>query len=187
MDAGYGQEASVTITLRFNVQPGDRFEYRGTYTSRRGGKSTTTTVNSAEEIVAVTADTLHVVQSDDPDRLVTVYDGCGYPIDMLQDGRSIKEEVPGEAFDISNRMIFPQGPVDIGDTWEAKDGFVSVSYRLIGVGTLSGRDVAEIHATQSSYYGPIKHWVDLATGRIARTEYFVGGPNEGTSTVIERV
>jgi len=177
----------MSITLQFNVKPGDTFRYRSTFTSRRDGKSTVNTVQSSERIVAVTPDTVHVVQDDDPERIAMVYDRLGYPTDVMQDGRSIKNEMADDMFDISNQLVFPPGPVNPGDTWEAQDGVVHIAYRLIGTGNMNGREVAEVHSTQSSYTGPIKHWVEIATGRLVRKEYLVGSVEGGTTTVIERL
>lgn len=176
----------MAITLRFNVRPGDVFAYQSTFTSRRDGKTTVNTTRTEERIVAVSNDVIQVSLPDDPD-LVMAYDARGLPIDVLQGGRSVKAEMPGEMFDISNQVVFPVGPVNPGDTWDVRDGVVHVSFRFVGTGTVGGREAAEIHSTESSYYGPIKHWVELATGRLARKEYQVGAPDSGTTTVIERV
>ena len=177
----------MSVTLQFDVKPGDTFRYRSTFTSRRDGKTTTNTVQSSERIVAVTPDTVHVVQSDDPERIAMVYDRLGYPIDVMQEGRSIKQDMPEDMFDISNQLVFPPQPVDVGDTWEAMDGVVRVAYRLIGIDDMHGREVAEVHSTESSYSGPIKHWVELSTGRLVRKEYWVGSGEGGTATVIQRI
>jgi hypothetical protein len=173
----------MSITLKFAVKPGDTFHYQSSFTSRGG----TNTMRSSEKIVAVTNGNVHVVQPDDPDALEMVYDPRGYPIDVRQNGASVKDDMPGEVFDISNQLIFPPGSVNPGDTWEANDGVVHISYKLIGVGTIGSREVAEVHSTQSSYTGPIKHWVELSTGRLVRKEYLVGAPGAGTTTLIERV
>jgi hypothetical protein len=177
----------MAITLQFGVKPGDTFEYHSTFTSERDGKPTSNSVRSAERVVALEGGNVHFVDPNDPENLVTVYDRRGFTADILQAGASIKNDMPGEMFDFSNRMIFPEGPVSPGDTWEARDGAIHVSYRLIGTATLKGREVAEVHATESSYTGPIKFWVEIATGRTLRQEYLVGDPVRGTTTVIERI
>ena len=177
----------MTVNLQFNVKPGDLFRYLSSFTTPDRGRTTTNTAQSAERVVGVAEGSVHIVQPEDPDGLVMVFDRRGYPVDMLQNGVSIKDEMPGEAFDISNRLIFPDRPVNPGDTWEADDGVVRVTFRLIGTGALKGREAAEVHATTSGYNGPIKYWVELATGRLLRQEYVVGGPGGGTTTVIERM
>lgn len=176
----------MAITLRFNVRPGDVFAYQSTFTFRRDGKTTVNTTRTEERVVAVTNDSVQISLPDDPD-FAMAYDARGLPIDVLQGGRSVKAEMPGEMFDISNQVVFPPGPVNPGDTWDVADGVVRVSFRFVGTGTLGGREVAEIHSTESSYYGPIKHWVELSTGRLVKKEYVVGRPDAGTTTVIERV
>ena len=55
------------------------------------------------------------------------------------------------------------GPVNPGDTWDANDGVVSIEFRLIGTSVMNGREVAEVYSMESSYTGPIKHWVAAAT------------------------
>lgn len=175
----------MPVTLQFNVKPGDTFRYRSTFTNRRDGKANT--MQSSERIVAVTPDAVHVVQDDDPEQIAMVYDRRAYPIDVMQAGRSIKDDMASDMFDISNQLVFPEGPVNPGDTWEAIDGVVRVAFRLVGTATMNGREVAEVHSTESSYTGPIKHWVELATGRLVRKEYLVGTVEGGTATLIERV
>ena len=177
----------MAIALQFSVKPGDIFRYRSTFTSRSSGKPSTNSITTAEEVVATTPDRVHIVQLDDPDALEMVYDRRGYPVDVLQGGVSIKSDVAEDAFDISNQLIFPPGPVNIGDTWQANDGVVRVAFQLVGTGIINGREVAEVHSTEDSYTGPIKHWVELATGRLVRKEYLVGSPDRGTTTLIERV
>ena len=176
----------MTINLQFSVKPGDVFPYRSTFTTRGSGRSTTNNSQSTYRVEAVQDGNVQVAQLEDPDSGVMVYDQRGYPVDILDHGVSIKNDMPGEVFDISNRVIFPDRPVDIGDTWEADDGTVHTSYRLVAVSMLLGRPAAEIHATTQGYYGPIKYWVEMATGWPLRQEYTVGGPNGGTTTVIER-
>jgi hypothetical protein len=176
----------MTVNLQFSVKPGDLFRYQSSFTTLDRGRKTTNTAQSAERVVGAGDGLVQIVQPEDPDALVMVYDRRGYPTDILQNGVSIKNEVPGEAFDISNRLIFPDRPVNPGDTWEADDGVVHVSFRLIGTGALKGREAAEVHATTDGYYGPIRYWVELASGRLLRQEYMVGGPNSGTTTVTER-
>jgi len=169
----------MSVSLQFNAKPGDVFRYQGRYTSRTG----TNTNRTEERVVAVEGGGIQIVDPNDPEQMVTVYDRRGYPVDILQNGASIKADMPEDVFDISNRLIFPDGPVNPGDRWAADDGVVHVDYQLVGTGRLKEHNAAEIHATTQGYNGPIKYWVELATGKLLRQEYQVGT----TSTVIERL
>jgi hypothetical protein len=177
----------MAITLQFGVKTGDTFRYRSTFTSQRDGKPTSTTVESSEQVVTVAGDKVHIVDPGDPEAMVTVYDRRGFPVDVLQGGASIKDDMPPDVFDISNRLIFPERPVSLGDTWTADDGTVHLTFKLIGTGMIAGRQAAEVHGLESSYTGPIKFWIELATGCKLRQEYIVGDPVRGTRTVIERI
>jgi hypothetical protein len=53
--------------------------------------------------------------------------------------------------------------------------------------TFTSRQAAEVHGLESSYTGPIKFLIELATGRKLRQEYIVGDPVRGTRTLIERI
>ncbi len=177
----------MTIQLQFNVKPGDVFRYRTTFTTRGRGQPATNVGQGTARVESVRDGGIHVTAPEDPDARVMVYNRRGYPVDILEQGVSIKAEMPDDIFDISNQLIFPGRPVDIGDTWEANDGTVRVTFRLVAVSAPQGRQVAEIHATTDGYDGPIKYWVEVATGWMLRQEYAVGGPNGGSSTVVERV
>lgn len=177
----------MSIALQFDVKEGDTFRYQSTFTTRRGGKATANTNRSTQRVVKVTDTTVQVTDPDDADAFITVKDRRGYPVDFWQGGVSIKDDLPGEVWDISNQLIFPERPVNVGDTWDADDGSVHVTYRLVGTGTLRGRDVAEIHSTAPGYTGPIKFWVELATGMLMRQEYVVGAPGNDTTTMTERI
>ncbi len=148
---------------------------------------TTHSSRSAQRIVCVTNTAIHLADPDDLESIITVLDRRGYPVDFLQGGVSIKDSLGGEMGDISNQLIFPEHPVNIGDTWDADDGTVHVTYKLVGVGALRGREAAEIHATSPGYSGPIRFWVELATGMLIRQEYVVGAAGSATTTVTERV
>ena len=67
----------MAITLRFGVKPGDTFRYQSTFSSQRDGKLTKNSVESAQQVVAIDGDKVHIVDTNDPDRLVTVYDRRG--------------------------------------------------------------------------------------------------------------
>ena len=172
----------MTIPLQFNVKPGDVFRYRSSFTMRGGSQTPANTAASAARVEAVRDGGMHVATPEDPEAGVMVYDRRGYPVDILDHGVSIKADMPDDIFDISNQLIFPERPVGIGDTWEASDGTVRVAFRLVAISAPQGRQTAEIHATADGYAGPIKYWVEVATGWPLRQEYTVGG----TSTVVER-
>jgi hypothetical protein len=175
----------MSILLQFNVKPGDVFRYRSTFTPRGSGRPAASSVQSNYRVEAVQAGSLHVMLLEDPNSGVMAYDRRGYPVDVLVNGVSIKADMPGEVFDISNRLIFPERPVEVGDSWEADDGTVHVSYRLVAFSAPRGRQAAEIHATTEGYTGPLKYWVEVSTGWLMRQEYTVGG-SSGTTTIIER-
>jgi hypothetical protein len=177
----------MSITLQFNVQEGDTFHYQSTFTLQRGGQASTNASQSTERVVKVEADAVHLMDPNEAEPLVTVRDRRGRPVDFLQDGVSIKDELPEDVWDISNALIFPPGPVEPGDTGEVDDGVVRLTYRLVGTGTARGREVAEVHATAPGYSGPIRFWVELATGMLMRREYTVGGAGNTTTTVLERI
>ena len=172
----------MTIQLQFNVKPGDVFRYRSTFITRGSGQPATNTGQGTARVEAVRDGGIHVTAPEDPDARVMVYNRRGYPVDILDNGVSIKADMPDDIFDISNQLIFPERPVGIGDTWEASDGTVRVAFRLVAISAPQGRQTAEIHATADGYAGPIKYWVEVATGWPLRQEYTVGG----TSTVVER-
>ena len=177
----------MSITLQFNLKPGDLFRYLATFTTRGGGKQTVNTNQTAVRVVAVSDTAIQLVDPDDPEAMISVIDRRGRPVDFLQGGVSIKDDLPGEVWDISNSLIFPDHAVNPGERWAVDDGQVHVDFQLIGAGPVKGRDTAEVHATTDGYYGPIKYWVELATGQRLRQEYTVDGPNGGTTTVIERL
>jgi hypothetical protein len=177
----------MSISLQFHVQAGDLFNYQSTFTRRSGGKTSSNSSRSAQRVVEASGDRVQFVDPDDPERLVSVVDGRGRPVDFLQDGVSIKDDLPEDVWDISNRLIFPDRPVNLGDAWEVNDGHVHLTYQLTGTSQLKGREAAEIRATSSGYGGPILFWVELATGMLLRQEYTVGGRDNATTTVTERV
>lgn len=177
----------MTIQLQFNVKPGDVFRYRSTFITRGSGQPTTNTGQGTARVEAVRDSGILVTTPEDPDARVMVYNRRGYPVDILEHGASIKDDMPDDIFDISTQLIFPDRPVDIGDTWEANDGTVRVTFRLVAISAPEGRQTAEIHATTEGFSGPIKYWVELATGWMLRQEYTIGGPNGGIATVVERV
>ena len=177
----------MSISLQFNIKEGDTFHYQSTFTSRSGSKTNTNSNRSAKRVVQVTDSAVHLVDPDDPEALVTVLDRQGRPGDFLQGGVSIKDDLPEDVWDISNQLIFPDRLVNVGDTWEVDDGHVHLTYKLIGASALRGREAGEIHAVSSGYAGPIKFWVELATGMLLQQEYDVGGGNNATTTVMERI
>lgn len=177
----------MSITLQFNVKEGDTFRYQSIFTTRRTGKTTTHSSRNAQRVVRVTDAAIHLDDPNDLESIITVLDRRGYPVDFLQGGVSIKDDLGGEMGDISNRLIFPEQSINIGDTWDADDGTVHMTYKLVSVGALRGREAAEIHATSPGYSGPIKFWVELATGMLLRQEYAVGAAGNATTTVTERV
>jgi hypothetical protein len=177
----------MSINLQFNLKPGDRFRYQATFTTQSGGKKTVNSNQSTVQVVAVSASAIQLVDPNDPEAMISVIDPLGRPVDFLQGGVSIKDDLPDDMWDISNTLIFPGHPVNPGERWSVADGHVHITYQLIGTSLFKGREAAEVHATTDGYYGPIKYWVELATGQRLRQEYIVGGSQGGTATVIERI
>jgi hypothetical protein len=202
--------SQAPITLRLRGKTGDRSSYtlqmRITEPGATGNAGAfTSTIAYEEECVSandkqvVAKLTFTKAESNQPGgaAMAEMLKGQSTLVTYDTRGRVLGTQ-GGQAVVLSNSpnssIVLPEQPIKPGDQWEEtmtnQGRSLRISYRLEKLESLDGRKVALIYGNvkddpEVRNEGPMKIWVDVATGRVARSEAKLIGRSQGREFVVE--